>query len=49
MEEKLLAESQVAFLNSIIVDMQKKNEEQKARIEILESGYSPAAADELGL
>ncbi|KRT81332.1 hypothetical protein AMK59_4937, partial [Oryctes borbonicus] len=49
MEEKLLAESQVAFLNAIIVDMQKKNEEQKVRIEILESGYSPAAADELGL
>uniref|UniRef100_A0AAR5PME6 CAP-Gly domain-containing protein n=1 Tax=Dendroctonus ponderosae TaxID=77166 RepID=A0AAR5PME6_DENPD len=47
LEEKMFAESQVAFLNSIIVDMQKKNEEQKARIEILEMGYSPAAAEEL--
>ncbi|KAJ8918792.1 hypothetical protein NQ315_011076 [Exocentrus adspersus] len=46
-EEKLFAESQVAFLNSIIVDMQKKNEEQKARIEILEMGYNSSAADEL--
>ncbi|XP_045473186.1 restin homolog isoform X4 [Harmonia axyridis] len=49
LEDKLLAENQVKFLNSIIVDMQKKNEEQKAKIEILESGYSPAAADELNL
>ncbi|XP_076266229.1 cytoplasmic linker protein 190 isoform X7 [Rhynchophorus ferrugineus] len=47
LEEKIFAENQVEFLNSIIVDMQKKNEEQKARIEILEMGYSPAAADEL--
>ncbi|XP_050305164.1 restin homolog isoform X3 [Anthonomus grandis grandis] len=47
LEEKIFAENQVAFLNSIIVDMQKKNEEQKARIEILEMGYSPAAAEEL--
>ncbi|XP_065171284.1 LOW QUALITY PROTEIN: CAP-Gly domain-containing linker protein 1-like [Atheta coriaria] len=49
LEEKLEAETQVEFLHSIIADMQKKNEEQKARIEILESGYSPAAADELKL
>ncbi|KAF2904339.1 hypothetical protein ILUMI_01836 [Ignelater luminosus] len=49
LEEKQLAEGQVQFLNSIIVDMQRKNEEQRARIEILESGYSPAAADELKL
>ncbi|XP_025828958.1 uncharacterized protein LOC108744493 isoform X5 [Agrilus planipennis] len=48
-EEKKLAESQIDFLNSIIVDMQKKNAEQKAKIEILETGYSPAAADELNL
>nr|CAH7757255.1 unnamed protein product [Callosobruchus chinensis] len=38
-EEKIFAESQVKFLNSIIVDMQDKNEKQKARIEILEKGY----------
>ncbi|XP_028143032.1 restin homolog isoform X3 [Diabrotica virgifera virgifera] len=47
LEEKLFAENQVNFLNSIIADMQKKSEEQKARIEILEMGYSSTAADEL--
>ncbi|KAL3268090.1 hypothetical protein HHI36_007217 [Cryptolaemus montrouzieri] len=49
LEDKTLAENQVKFLNSIIVDMQKKNEVQQAKIEILESGYSPAAAEELNL
>lgn len=49
LEEKTFAENQVQFLNSIIVDMQRKNEEQRAHIEILESGYSPAAAGELKL
>ncbi|KAK9885999.1 hypothetical protein WA026_014785 [Henosepilachna vigintioctopunctata] len=49
LEDKLQAENQVKFLNSIIVDMQKKNEEQQLKIEILESGYSPAAAEELHL
>lgn len=29
--------------------MQRKNEEQRAHIQILESGYSPAAAGELKL
>ncbi|XP_044271290.1 uncharacterized protein LOC123015569 isoform X1 [Tribolium madens] len=48
-QDKELAENQIKFLNSIIVDMQKKTEEQRARIEILESGYSPAMADELKL
>jgi CAP-Gly domain-containing linker protein 1 len=48
-KDRELAENQIKFLNSIIVDIQKKNEEQKARIEILESGYSPAMADELKL
>ncbi|XP_057665093.1 restin homolog isoform X3 [Diorhabda carinulata] len=47
MEDKLFAENQVNFLNSIIADMQKKSEEQKARIEILEMGYSSSAVDEL--
>lgn len=49
LEEKEFAVSQVDFLNSIIADMHKKNEEQKIRIDILESGYSAAAADELQL
>ncbi|KYB25236.1 Restin homolog-like Protein [Tribolium castaneum] len=48
-QDKEMAENQIKFLNSIIVDMQKKTEEQRARIEILESGYSPAMADELKL
>lgn len=49
LQEKEFAESQVQFLNSIIVDMQRKNEEQQAHIEILESGFSPAAVGELKL
>lgn len=49
LEEKKSFESQVEFLNSIIADMKRKNDEQQARIEILESGYSPAAADDLQL
>ncbi|KAF5269688.1 hypothetical protein FQA39_LY08611 [Lamprigera yunnana] len=48
-EEQLLAEGQINFLNSIIIDMQRKNQEQKARIQLLESGFSPAAAEELKL
>ncbi|XP_066145271.1 CAP-Gly domain-containing linker protein 1 isoform X3 [Euwallacea fornicatus] len=47
LEDKIFAQKQVDFLNSIIVDMQRKNDEQKARIEILEMGYSPAATEEL--
>lgn len=49
MEEKEFAVNQVEFLNSIIADMQRKHEEQKAKIEILEAGYSPAAVAELQL
>lgn len=48
-QEKETAESQINFLNSIIVDMQRKNQEQKARIEILESGYSGSMVDDLHL
>ncbi|KAF5279167.1 hypothetical protein FQR65_LT03413 [Abscondita terminalis] len=48
-EDKEMAEGQIQFLNSIIVDMQRKSQEQQARIELLESGYSPSAAEELKL
>lgn len=37
-EEHSFAVGQVNFLNSIIADMHRKNEELQARIEILESG-----------
>ncbi|KAK4875245.1 hypothetical protein RN001_011667 [Aquatica leii] len=49
MEEKQFAEGQIQFLNSIIADMQRKSQEQQARIQLLESGYSPAATEELRL
>jgi CAP-Gly domain-containing linker protein 1 len=48
-EEKEFAQSQIGFLNSVIVDLQRKNEDLKARVEILEIGISPADADELNL
>lgn len=37
-EEKDSALGQVEFLNSVIVDLQKKNSELKTRLEIMESG-----------
>lgn len=37
-EEKDQLEGQVNFLNSLIVDMQRKNDELKSRIEIFEMG-----------
>ena len=41
---------QIDFLNSVIVDMQRKNEELKARLEAMESGdYINGTSDELGL
>jgi len=49
LEEKELAQVQIEFLNSVIVDLQRKNEDLKARVEILEIGISPADADELNL
>lgn len=44
-EEKEFAIGQVQFLNSIIVDMQQKNEELKTKIEILENGYLGESPD----
>lgn len=45
MQEHSLAIGQVDFLNSIIVDMQRKNQELHAKIEILESScYAEAHA-----
>ncbi|XP_064460859.1 CAP-Gly domain-containing linker protein 1-like isoform X2 [Ornithodoros turicata] len=37
-DEKDSLQMQVDFLNTVIVDMQRKNDEQRARIEILEAG-----------
>ncbi|XP_076336995.1 uncharacterized protein LOC143239610 isoform X2 [Tachypleus tridentatus] len=37
-EEKEALDVQIEFLNSVIVDMQRKNDELKSRIEILETG-----------
>ncbi|XP_031350862.1 uncharacterized protein LOC116176432 [Photinus pyralis] len=48
-EDNHQTEGQIEFLNSIIVDMQRKNEEQRARIRLLESGFSPAAVNDLDL
>lgn len=47
LEEKEFAANKVDLLNSIIADMYKKNEEQKIKIDMLESGYNTAAADDL--
>ncbi|XP_076339911.1 uncharacterized protein LOC143240774 isoform X2 [Tachypleus tridentatus] len=44
-EEKEALEVQIEFLNSVIVDMQRKNDELKSRIEILESGESFESED----
>lgn len=37
-EEKEMIDGQVSFLNSVIVDMQRKNEQLMARVEALEGG-----------
>ncbi|CAB3359847.1 Hypothetical predicted protein [Cloeon dipterum] len=40
-EEKESAQSQINFLNSVIVDLQQKNDKLKANVEFLEMGISP--------
>ncbi|XP_066973407.1 CAP-Gly domain-containing linker protein 1-like isoform X3 [Macrobrachium rosenbergii] len=40
-EEKDQLEGQVAFLNSVIVDMQRKNDELKTRLEVMQLGTVP--------
>lgn len=40
-EERDQFEGQVNFLNSVIVDMQRKNDELKTRIQIFELGNVP--------
>ncbi|XP_064651495.1 CAP-Gly domain-containing linker protein 1-like isoform X19 [Lineus longissimus] len=37
-DDKVNAEGQVAFLNSVIVDIQRKNEDLQARLQAMESG-----------
>ncbi|XP_063226060.1 CAP-Gly domain-containing linker protein 2 isoform X4 [Bacillus rossius redtenbacheri] len=48
-EEKDFAERQVNFLNSVIVDLQRKNEDLKARVEILEMGIPAVDVDAYNL
>ncbi|XP_064090073.1 CAP-Gly domain-containing linker protein 1-like isoform X5 [Macrobrachium nipponense] len=40
-DEKDQLEGQVAFLNSVIVDMQRKNDELKTRLEVMQLGTVP--------
>lgn len=37
-EDKEILDGQVSFLNSVIVDMQRKNEQLMARVQALEGG-----------
>ena len=37
-QDKEAAEAQVAFLNSVIVDLQRKNQDVELRLEAMESG-----------
>lgn len=37
-EENVMIDGQVNFLNSVIVDMQRKNEQLMARVQALEGG-----------
>jgi len=48
-EERDEAQSQVNFLNSVIVDLQRKNEKLQAQIALLESGVTTAEAEEFNL
>ncbi|XP_068629873.1 restin homolog isoform X2 [Battus philenor] len=41
-EEKEVIDGQVSFLNSVIVDMQRKNEQLMARVQALEGGTVPS-------
>uniref|UniRef100_A0ABD2WJ57 CAP-Gly domain-containing protein n=1 Tax=Trichogramma kaykai TaxID=54128 RepID=A0ABD2WJ57_9HYME len=40
------AKGQINFLNSVIVDMQHKNEKLKSKVEVLEMGIPPQEADD---
>ncbi|XP_045785814.1 restin homolog isoform X4 [Maniola jurtina] len=42
LEEKEMIDGQVSFLNSVIVDMQRKNEQLMARVQALEGSTVPA-------
>ncbi|XP_053375815.1 CAP-Gly domain-containing linker protein 1-like isoform X3 [Mercenaria mercenaria] len=46
-EENLTAQGQVDFLNSVIVDLQHKNEELKTRLEAMEQGVTNGADDSM--
>lgn len=45
-EEHETAKSQIDFLNSVIVDMQRKNEALLCKVEVLEMGVPANEADD---
>eukprot|EP00057_Strongylocentrotus_purpuratus_P028202 XP_011682676.1 PREDICTED: CAP-Gly domain-containing linker protein 1 isoform X6 [Strongylocentrotus purpuratus] len=47
-EDKEMAEGQVTFLNSVIVDLQRKNDELRARLEAMETSYMNGDHDDIG-
>ncbi|XP_046739296.1 CAP-Gly domain-containing linker protein 2 isoform X2 [Diprion similis] len=48
-EEHELAQGQIDFLNSVIVDMKKKNDALTCKVEVLEMGIPPSEADDYNL
>ena len=46
-QAKESAEGQIDFLNSVIVEMQRKNEDMQARLEAMESGTLLNGDDDL--
>ncbi|XP_048509340.1 CAP-Gly domain-containing linker protein 2 isoform X4 [Athalia rosae] len=49
LEEYELAQGQIEFLNSVIVDMKKKNDALMCKVEVLEMGIPPSEADDYNL
>ena len=46
LEENEMVKGQIDFLNSVIVDMQRKNENLLCKIEVLEMGMPANEADD---
>ena len=44
----VLISEQVTFLNSVIVDLQRKNDELRARLEAMETSYMNGDHDDIG-
>ncbi|XP_046474834.1 CAP-Gly domain-containing linker protein 1 isoform X1 [Neodiprion pinetum] len=49
LEEHELAQGQIDFLNSVIIDMKKKNDALTCKVEVLEMGIPPSEADDYNL